>query len=81
MNKIGMRDPEKSFFSKLLIRSNMAIITTSANTKGKKAPNCYLEVEKEVLDFVDLAIDGKCTKYKQGSTVIEITENKVKILR
>ena len=46
---------------------------------ARRKKNRYPKYEN--VEIVDLAIDGKCTKYKQGSTVIEITENKVKILR
>jgi tRNA threonylcarbamoyl adenosine modification protein (Sua5/YciO/YrdC/YwlC family) len=81
MKTIGIRIPEKSFFSQLLFSSEMAIITTSANLKGKNAPSCFIEIEREVLDFVDYAIDGECTKYGEGSTIINATQEKFKIIR
>ena len=81
MDTIGIRIPEKSFFSHLLTSYKMAIVTTSANLKGKITPNCFAEIEKEVLDFVDYAIDGQCTKYKEGSTIINATREDYEILR
>lgn len=81
MKTIGIRIPEKSFFSQLLISYKRAIVTTSANLKGKKAPICFIEIEKEVLDFVDYAIDGQCTKYGEGSTIINATQESYRILR
>ncbi len=81
MKTIGIRIPENSFFSQLLLSSEMVIITTSANLKGRKAPSCFVEIEKEVLEFVDYVIDGQCTKYGEGSTIINATQGEHKIIR
>ena len=81
MKTIGVRIPEKSFFSHLLFSSEMTIVTTSANLKGRKAPSCFVEIEREVLDFVDYAINGQCTKYGEGSTIINATKDEHKIIR
>ncbi|MBN2121795.1 threonylcarbamoyl-AMP synthase [Candidatus Micrarchaeota archaeon] len=76
--KIGVRVPEHLFMRKLSIELDMPIITTSANLHGKEAPRSFGEVEKEILDSVDLALDGGSTLCGMPSTIIDVTEKKVK---
>lgn len=76
--KIGVRVPEHLFMRKLSIELGMPIITTSANLHGGEAPRSFREVEKGIIDSVDLAIDGGSTLYGMPSTIIDVTEKKVK---
>lgn len=76
--KIGVRVPEHLFMRKLSSELGMPIITTSANLHGKEAPRSFSEIEKGILDSVDLAIDGGGTLYGMHSTVVDVVEKKVK---
>jgi L-threonylcarbamoyladenylate synthase len=76
--KIGVRVPEHSFMRKLSVELGMPIITTSANLHGKEAPRSFAEIEREIIDSVDLAIDGGSTLYGMHSTVMDVVEKKVK---
>lgn len=76
--KIGVRVPEHSFMRKLSADLGMPIITTSANRKGKEPPTCIEEVEKGILEEVDLVLDGGPTMHRKPSTIIDLVERKVK---
>lgn len=76
--KIGVRVPEHSFMRKLSADLNMPIITTSANMKGKAGPTSIEEVEKKILEEVDLVLDGGPTIHRKPSTIIDLLERKVK---
>jgi L-threonylcarbamoyladenylate synthase len=76
--KIGIRVPEHLFMRKLSVELDMPIITTSANLHGKGAPGSFDEVEGEIIDSADLAIDGGSTLCGMPSTIIDVTEKKVK---
>ncbi len=76
--KIGIRVPEHSFMRKLSTDLGMPIITTSANRKGKEPPTCIEEVEKGILEEVDLVLDGGPTIHRKPSTIIDLVERKVK---
>ena len=75
--KIGVRVPEYIFMRKLSLSLRMPIITTSANLSGKKAPVCFREIDKKILNEVDLAIDGGKTLYAMPSSIIDIVDKKV----
>lgn len=75
--KIGIRVPEHIFMRKLSLELDMPIITTSANRSGKKAPVKVGEIEKGIVEEVDLVIDGGETLHRMGSTVIDVEEKKV----
>lgn len=76
--KLGIRIPENEFCIKLSKACNRPIITTSANKTGKPPPQKFSDVDKNVLDIVDLAIDsGGETIYKQGSEVVDLVDKKI----
>ncbi len=82
--KIGIRMPKNKIALELVRKFNKPITTTSANVSNK--PECYSKQEilkqfKKNIKKIDLIVDiGKLPKIKP-STIIEIINNKVKILR
>ena len=76
--KVGVRVPEHIFMRKLSLELNMPIITTSANRSGGKAPVSVSEIDKEIIEKVDLVLDGGETLHRMNSTVIDVEEKKVK---
>jgi L-threonylcarbamoyladenylate synthase len=81
--KIGIRMPNNKIALELVKKFNKPITTTSANISNK--PECYSkqEILKQFKNIkkIDLILDiGKLPKIKP-STVIEIIDGKLKILR
>ena len=76
---VGMRVPEHPDAYELVSRFG-PITSTSANKAGGKSPISVDEIPKCILDKVDYVIDDGETKYKQGSTVIKVTDS-IEILR
>jgi tRNA A37 threonylcarbamoyladenosine synthetase subunit TsaC/SUA5/YrdC len=57
--------------------ANVPIITTSANLHGQPAPIRFSDIPKEILDAVDVAVDGGETMLKGPSTVVNIREKMI----
>ena len=79
--KIGVRVPEHQFARKLSSDLSVPIVSTSANISGKKDAVSVNGIDKKVLNAVDFIVDMGETRYKQGSTIIDLTENEFKVLR
>lgn len=75
---LGVRIPELSFCYELCAAVKRPIITTSANITGSPPPVSFSEISKEILEQVDLAIDGGKTKYEAPSTIVDLVEKKIK---
>ena len=76
--KLGIRIPDNPFCQALCKEFDRPIITTSANPTGQIAPTRFEDVDKNVLDSVDLAIDGGETKYSGPSVIIDLVDRKMK---
>ena len=73
--KVGIRIPDHPFTLELLKRT--PLVVTSANKSGRPSP---LRVEEVEIDY-DLAIDAGPSPYGIESTVVDVTGERVKILR
>jgi L-threonylcarbamoyladenylate synthase len=69
-----------SVFIKSLIDKIGPIISTSANLSGGKSPAIFSEIDKEVLEKVDLAVDGG-TLPGTPSTIISMQQDSPGIVR
>ena len=74
--KLGVRIPDDEFCRFLCKKFGKPIVTTSANITKQKPPTSIEDVDKLVLEAVDLAIDGGKTKYKKPSEIIDLVEGK-----
>jgi len=72
---IGIRIPNNET-AKAIAREAGPIITTSANVSGEKAPVEFSEISQEVVNFVDVALQGNCELKKQ-SIIIDLSTKKV----
>lgn len=75
--KLGVRIPENEFCQNLARKFGGPIITTSANPTRQPAPTKFGDIEKKVLEQVDLAIDGGETKYRGHSIVFDLVDHKL----
>lgn len=78
---IGFRVPASPFAQKLAEMNGGFITGTSANISGLKPARIVKEAIAQLGEGVDLYIDSGLTPLGKPSTVIEIRNNKVKVLR
>ena len=76
---VGIRVPENEIAYEIVSKFG-AITSTSANVTGQAPPVSFSEIDKEILDKVDLAIDDGETKYKGPSTIVKVTDE-VEVVR
>ncbi len=77
--KIGIRIPNNNFCLKLLNDFKKPIITTSVNIHGQEALNNIDEIKKT---FFNIYIYKGNVNYKsKGSTIIDLSEKQIKIIR
>ena len=79
--KVGIRIPSNEFSQQLLRNFPNPITATSANISGQESVTRAADLDKTLLDRIDIAVDAAESKYKQGSTVVEVLDSNYKILR
>lgn len=76
---IGIRIPDSNYVLKLIEQVG-PLLVTSANLSGKGNTICTDEVLKQLNGRIPLVVDGKTTS-NVASTVIDLSQSKIKILR
>ena len=79
--RVGVRSPKHPICLDLLGLCSGSLIGTSANLSGRPPATTALEALKELGDRVDMILDGGRTPLGVASTVIDLTQPKVTILR
>ena len=80
-NSIGIRIPDHKVPKKIIDKCKFPIFCTSANISGKRSSRDIKDIIKNFKNKkITIINDGK-TKFKKESTIIDVTENKIKILR
>ncbi|NWF76472.1 MAG: threonylcarbamoyl-AMP synthase [Nitrospirae bacterium] len=80
-HKVAVRIPGESFALDLAQKANFPITATSANPSRMKPAQDAHGVIKYFRDKLDLIIDGGKTPGGLPSTIVEVTGDKIKILR
>lgn len=78
---IGLRLSSEPVARRLAKFSGGAITGTSANISGKKAARTKREVDQQLGALIDGIVSGKELKPTKGSTILDVTGNKPRILR
>lgn len=79
--KVGIRIPDNRVALELIEEFGYPITATSANISGNKDPVTGDDAMKQIGDKVDLILDvGKC-KLNKPSTVIDVVNNKICVIR
>ncbi|MBQ7422282.1 MAG: threonylcarbamoyl-AMP synthase [Prevotella sp.] len=81
---IGMRITKEPFSHELCYRFQKAIVSTSANISGEKAPQNYGDISQEIIDAVDYVCFSRRQEHKphSASSIIKLSENgEVTIIR
>ena len=79
--KIGVRISNNPIAQKLLEEIDSPITTTSANPSGEKSPVTANKVMGYFGNKIDLILDGGMLYGKLGSTVVDVTEGELIVIR
>lgn len=79
-NQIGIRIPDHPFALRL-IRKIGPITTTSANLHSHPEPVTVEMAKKDLGEAVDVYVDCGETKHKLGSTIVDVSEGDIEIVR
>lgn len=79
--KIGVRISSNPITQKLLEAIDAPITATSANPSGEKSPVTTREVMNYFENEVDLILDGGTLSGRLGSTIVDVTEGDLKVIR
>ncbi|MEW6456627.1 MAG: L-threonylcarbamoyladenylate synthase [Acidobacteriota bacterium] len=80
-NSIGVRIPNSKFCVELIRTCEFPITSTSANVSGEHEISSPERAIKDLLNKVELLIDGGNTKGFRPSTVIDLSSGRLTILR
>ncbi len=81
---IGIRLVKDNFCKKLISKLNKPLVSTSANFSGEKSPMKFSDINPEIIQQVDYAVEEQRDRISEfsGSSVIRIwPDNRIKILR
>lgn len=79
--KVGVRISSNPVAARLVEYLDAPLTTTSANPSGRKSPLTADEVRAYFDDRLAVIIDGGRLQGRKGSTVIDITEGEIKVIR
>ncbi|MDW8021076.1 MAG: L-threonylcarbamoyladenylate synthase [Nitrososphaerota archaeon] len=80
-DKVGLLMPSSFQALEIIRKSGGALIGTGANFAGRRAPRSFKEVDEELIGSVELAINGGRCPLRKASTVIEVRDRKIRVLR
>lgn len=81
LGSVAVRVPNHQVALELIRLSGGLLVGTSANKSGKKPPRTALDAAERIGEEVDVILDGGSTPIGASSTVIDLTEERPKILR
>jgi L-threonylcarbamoyladenylate synthase len=79
--RVGLRSPKHPICLNLLKLCSGFLVGTSANLTGKSPARTAEEAFEQIGDRVDLVLDGGKAPLGVASTVVDLTQPKLKILR
>ncbi|NHV45366.1 MAG: threonylcarbamoyl-AMP synthase [Candidatus Verstraetearchaeota archaeon] len=80
-DSIGLRIPNHELALKIIEASGGALIGTSANISGRPPAISIEDLDEKIKSSVDLIIDGGKCYLGKPSTVIEVIDSRIKIIR
>ncbi len=81
LETIAIRMPSNEIAERIIAKAALPIAAPSANLSGKPSGTNIEDIKGELIDRVDLIVDGGDAHIGLESTVVKIVEDKVKILR
>ena len=81
LNTVAVRVPSNKFIKKLLMQLDFPIAAPSADRYGKLSPTCAEDVYDELKNKIPLILDGGNSEVGVESTIVDLSNKKVVILR
>lgn len=78
---IGIRIPDNNIILQILKNVKVPIVAPSANISGRPSGTQLDDILDDFKEKVDICIDGGKCKISQSSTIVQVVDNDVKILR
>ncbi|MGL4307644.1 L-threonylcarbamoyladenylate synthase [Cetobacterium sp. SF1] len=78
---VGLRMPNLKISLDIIEASGGVMPTTSANISGEKTPRSYEELSEKFKERVEILIDGGKSPLGLESTIIDMSNSQIKILR
>jgi L-threonylcarbamoyladenylate synthase len=78
---IGVRISSQPIATKLVARLRRPLTATSANPSGKEPARTVAEAKGYFSDTIEIFIDGGRLQSRIGSTVVEVLDREIKIIR
>jgi L-threonylcarbamoyladenylate synthase len=80
-NTLGIRIPDNNFCNELSFQYGKPIISTSVNRTGETPINDSVQIKSEFGSKIDLLIDFGTLPESKGSTIYQLKDNNIIILR
>lgn len=81
LNTVAVRIPDNQIAIELIRKCGFPIVATSTNISGKKDMIEIDEIVTEFKDKVDVIIDGGKAKIGVPSTIVEVENDEIKVIR
>ena len=81
LDSVGLRIPDNDVALQLLSLCGGLLVGSSANRTGEEPPLRVQEMSDELKEMVDVVLDGGPTVQGMPSTVVDLTQDKLRILR
>jgi L-threonylcarbamoyladenylate synthase len=79
--RVGVRIPDNDFCRRLLKETGVPIVSTSANISGSEGPGDIGSLRSVFGSLVDLVVDGGEPVSSKPSTVVDVSDGTLKIVR
>ena len=80
-NTIGIRIPDNKIVLKILEALKLPIVAPSANISGHPSGIELNEILPDFENKVDICIDGGKSELSESSTIVQVVDNEIKVLR
>jgi len=80
-SSIGIRLPDNEIARQMLIAIDAPVVASSANLSGSPSPTCPEEVIEQLDGKIEILLDAGPTKYAKDSTIIQLNNDDMKIIR
>jgi len=80
-NTIGIRIPDNNIILEILKKLDLPMVAPSANISGEPSAIELNEILEDFKDKVDVCIDGGKCEISESSTIVQVVDNKIQIIR
>ncbi len=81
LNTVGLRMPDHELARRFITECGCALTGTSANISGQSPSKDWVQIDQNMGDDLDAIVIGECGAASSASTVVQIIDDSVRILR